>query len=65
MAKNMDGTNKSENSYEQNSYENRIRVVRTNLPISQQISPQTNPQTKLLTAITKSSSTEKKSLHNM
>jgi len=43
----------------------RIRVVRTNLPISQQISPQTNPQTKLLTAITKSSSTEKKSLHNM
>ena len=66
MAKNMDGTNKSENSYGQNSYENsRTRVVRTNLPISQQISPQTNPQTKLLTAITKSSSTEKKSLHNM
>ena len=68
MAKNMDGTNKSENSYEQNSYENsndRTRVVRTNLPISQQISPQTNPQTKLLTAITKSSSTENKSLHNM
>ena len=43
----------------------RTRVVRTNLPISQQISPQTNPQTKLLTAITKSSSTENKSLHNM
>ena len=62
MAKNMDGTNKSENSYEQNSYENSNgRVVRTNLPISQQISP----QTKLLTAITKSSSTENKSLHNM
>ena len=43
----------------------RTRVVRTNLPISQQISPQTNPQTKLLTAITRSSSTENKSLHNM
>ena len=47
------------------SYTHLTRVVRTNLPISQQISPQTNPQTKLLTAITKSSSTENKSLHNM
>ena len=47
MAKNMDGTNKSENSYGQN------------------ISPQTDPQTKLLIAITKRSSTENRLLHNM
>jgi hypothetical protein len=43
----------------------RIRVVRTNPPINLQTSPQTDPQTKLPTATTRSSSTENELLHNM
>ena len=43
----------------------RIRVVRTNPQINQQTSPQTDPQIKLLTATTRSSSTENELLHNM
>ena len=54
MAKNMDGTNKSENSYEQNSYENSN---------GQNKSGQNKSANK--STITKSSSTENKSLHNM